>query len=63
MSTARGRLWKRMVESGRWSKQDLIEKIGSAPKRQDIVDALEAIGVEAPPGATNQELYDLLQNA
>ena len=63
MSTARGRLWKRMLESGRWSKAYLIDKLGSKPKKQDIIDALEAVSVEAPPGATNPELYQLLQNA
>ena len=63
MSTARGRLWRRLVESGRWDKESLMDKIGSQPRKQDIVDSLEALGVEAPPGATNPELYQLMQNA
>lgn len=62
MSTARGRLWRRMVESGRWGREDLIEKIGSQPKKQEIIDALEALAIEAPQGATNPELYQLLQS-
>lgn len=63
MSTARGRLWRRLVESGRWGKADVMGKIGGTPKKQDMLDACEALSVEAPAGATNPELYQLLQQA
>ena len=63
MSTARGRLWKRLVDSGRWDRETVIAKLGSQPKKQEMLDACEALGVEAPDRATNPEIHSLLQSS
>ena len=63
MSTARGRLWRRLVESGRWDKQTILDKLGSQPNKQDALDACEALGIAVPEKATVAELLELLRNA
>lgn len=58
--SARGRIWRRLVEAGRRTPDELLASLGSQPKKQDMLDACEALGIEAPEGATNPELYQLL---
>lgn len=61
--SARGRIWKRLVDSGRRTRSEIVEGLGSRPSKQDMLDACEALGIEAPKTATNPELYQLLQQA
>lgn len=61
--SARGRIWKRLVESGRRTRAEVVEGLGSKPAKQDMLDACEALGIDAPETATNPELYQLLQEA
>ena len=63
MTTAKGRAWKRLIDSGRATREQVFSKVSTRSSKSDLLDCAYALSVDVDASATKEQIYQALENA